>query len=330
LPMSQKANPTSIGLFIVIGLALGVTGLLLFSSSRIFTPSHEIILYFNDSLNGLNEGAPVKYRGVTIGSVKRVMIHFNQATNDYAMPVIVEIQKNLLKERMGEESAAFTDTLFTDRVQHGMRGFLESESMVTGVLYIEVRILDDAVPPVYHQVEKLYLELPTQPTQIQKLLSNLASLDFKRIETNLNALITRIDSAVGGLKMGEINDSLTNLLGSLNRVVNSPDITNSLAGLKGTLAEYRLLAENLNRQVDPLANGVTNTLAEANQALAQIRGGVENLRDLLAPDSALRQDLTLALEQLGGAAQSISSLTDFLQHHPNALLTGRRVPETKP
>ena len=58
--MSKKINPTSIGLFIVIGVALGVSGVLLFSSFKLFSRTRDLILYFDDSLNGLNEGAPVK------------------------------------------------------------------------------------------------------------------------------------------------------------------------------------------------------------------------------------------------------------------------------
>ena len=49
--MSQKINTTSIGLFIVIGVALGVSGLLLFSSAKMFSKTHELIVYFNESLN---------------------------------------------------------------------------------------------------------------------------------------------------------------------------------------------------------------------------------------------------------------------------------------
>ena len=105
--MSKKANPTFIGLFIVIGVALGVTGLLLFSSSKLFSPTRAFVLYFDQSLNGLSEGAPVKYRGVTIGSVTRVMVHSNQLTNDYAMPVIVELDYKLLRERLGDQSSEF-------------------------------------------------------------------------------------------------------------------------------------------------------------------------------------------------------------------------------
>jgi len=100
--MSQKPNPTAIGLFIVVGVALGVTGLLLFSSSKLFTKTRDLIVYFDGSVNGLNPGAPVKYRGVTIGSVKRVMAHFNQAAEDNAMPVIIEIEEKLIRERMGD------------------------------------------------------------------------------------------------------------------------------------------------------------------------------------------------------------------------------------
>jgi hypothetical protein len=75
---------------------------------------------------------------------------------------------------------------------------------------------------------------------------------------------------------------------------------------------------------------VTHSLAEANRTLAQIRGAGENLRTMLAPDSPVRNDLDLALNQLAGAAQSISSLVDFLKQHPNALIAGRKLPKHQP
>ena len=109
--MSKKINTTAIGLFIVIGVVLGVIGLLLFSSSRLFSRTEEMIVYFDNSLNGLNEGAPVKFRGVTIGSVKRVMIRFNQDPKDFALPVILELDEKLLRKRLGDE----TVQVFTPR-----------------------------------------------------------------------------------------------------------------------------------------------------------------------------------------------------------------------
>jgi len=329
--MSKKANTTSIGLFIVTGLALGVIGLLLFSSLKTFRKTLDVIVYFNDSLNGLREDAPVKFRGVTIGSVKRVMVRFNQVPGDFALPVICAIEEKLVRERLGEGSAEFfTSRAMEERIQSGFRASLQTESLVTGLLYIDTRFNPKAPPPVFHQLEKIYPEIPTEPTQIQQLFENLASLDIKSLQTNLNGLILRLDHTIGEFNASEINRDITNLLCSVNALVTSADITNALAGIRPTLDQYRELAVKVTSKIDPLSDSITNTLVEAKRALGQMRGAGENLRLMLAPDSPIRNDLNLALEHLAGAAHSVSALADFLREHPNALIVGRRLPNQKP
>ena len=328
--MSQKANPTTIGLFIVIGVALGVAGVLVFSSVRFFSRSLDCIVYFNESLNGLDEGAPVKFRGVTIGSVKRVMVHFSQATNDYAMPVIFQVEEKLIEERLGEPIEIFSKSSLDERIKRGLRASLQTESLVTGVLYIDVRPNPFAPPPVFHELGTKYPEIPTEPTQIQQLFNNLASIDIKGIETNLNGLLGTLHTALGGLHVGEINQGITNVLLSVDRLVSSQALTNGLIALGKTMDEYRLVGEKLNRRIDPALDSLTNSLTEANRALVQLRGSMENLRTLLAPDAPLRNGLEQALSQLASAGQSISSLAEFLNQHPNALIVGRAKPENKP
>jgi len=325
--MSKKANPTAIGLFIVVGVGLGVLGLLLFSSAKFLTRTQDFIMYFDESLNGLNEGAPVKYRGVTVGSVKRVMVRYNQATNDYALPVIVRLEEKLINVRLGDRGEMFRTGILEERIQHGLRASLQAESLVTGVLYIEVRPDPNAPPPVFHQLEKRYIEIPTEPAQIQQLFNNLASLDVKGIETNINALLVKLDSVIGGLRMSDINEGITNVIVSVQRLVNSPAITNDLALVGTAMEQYRILGEKLNLRIDPLADSLTNSLVEAERSLAQIRGAAENLRTLIAPDSPLRNNLDQALQQLAGAGQSLATLADFLKQHPNALISGRQSQE---
>jgi len=325
--MSQKPNPVSIGLFIVIGAALGVTGLLLFSSSKLFTQTLDCVIYCDQSLNGLNVGAPVKIRGVTIGSVKRVMVHYNQATNDNSLPVIIELEKNLINERLGEPLTAFTGAYLEERVRSGMRASLQAESLVTGVLYVEMRRNPNAPPPVFHQLVKRYPEIPTEPTQIQQLMENLASLDIKGISTNINGLITRLDKVLESMHMGDISIAVTNTLSSINELVASPEITNSLVALRTTLDQYKALGEKLNGRVDPLADSITDSLAAASSTLAQLRGAADNLRSALRPDAPLQHDLGQLLRQLAGTAESVSTLMEFLQQHPNALITGRAAPQ---
>ena len=124
--------------------------------------------------------------------------------------------------------------------------------------------------------------------------------------------------------MDQINEDLTNVLSSANRVVNTPDLTNAFTSLKLALDQYRLLATNLNGRVDVLSDSLTNTLQQLNLTLVQARGGVQNFRDTLAANSSLRLQLSLALDQITEAARSISAFADYLHKHPNALLNGRK------
>jgi paraquat-inducible protein B len=328
--MSKKANPTSIGLFIVIGLALGVAGVILFSSGNLFSKQEKFILYFDASLKGLQPGAPVKVRGVTVGSVVDVLISHNQAEDDFAMPVIIEIDQKLMREKSDRHANVSDPATFDLAVREGLRGKLDAASLVTGVLYVDLQMVPGALPPVYHQVKKEFKEIPTAPTQIQELLANLASLDIRGISDRLNLVLDRLDTSLGELSMKQINAGITNLLTSLHQVIGSPDLTNSLALLKRTLHDADLFVRKLDGRVDPLLDDATNALQQASLTLAQLRGGVQELRDLLAPSAPLRHDLGLALDQLANASQAIATLAEFLHRNPNALITGRKPQQNKP
>ncbi len=327
--MSNKANPTSIGIFIFAGLLLGVCGLFLFSSSRLFTLRAKFIVYFDSSLSGLNEGAPVKYRGVTIGSVSRVMIRYNQAPNNPAMPVIIELQQDLIRKRLEGVSISSVLGNLSEEVQKGLRARLETESFVTGVFYVDLEIDSSAPPPVYHQLKPVYVEIPSRPTDIQALMKNIAKLDITGLEQKLSALVVRLDTVLERVKIDELAASLTNLINSANRVVGNPELTNAFTSLNETLREYRLLGTKVNHRWDPLADSLTNTLEQLNRALVQTRGGMENFRDLLAADSSLRNELNVTLNRLAEAGESVSTLADYLHKYPNSLLTGRKPPQEK-
>jgi paraquat-inducible protein B len=311
--MSKKANPTAIGLFVLIGVVLLVGGLFLFTSSQLFTRTEKCIVYFDSTLSGLEEGAPVKYRGVTIGSVSRVMIQYNQATNDHAMPVIIELRQDLIEERIVGSTAFHSLQDTKQAIRRGVRAKLETDSFVTGVLYVELETEESPPPAVYHQLVAKYIEIPSLPTEIQKLMMNLAKIDLPDLQQKIGSLAEHADKLLAGINIVAINAGLTNLLVSANRVVSAPDLTNAFTSLKVTLEQYRLLGANAN----------TNSLVQLNSALEQVRGAMANLRDTLSADSALRIQLSATLDQFDDAAQSVSSLADYLHNHPNGLLVGR-------
>jgi paraquat-inducible protein B len=328
--MSQKANPTKIGLFFVGSLALALCGLIAFSSRSLFHPMEKQILYFNSSLKGLNAGAPVKYRGVTVGTVAEIYIRHNQAEDDYSLPVVIAVDKKLAQSKSDQLLKIGNPDETKKLISRGFRGRLEAESLVTGVLYVELEVIPDAPPPVFHQLKPEYEELPTIPSQVQQLVANLAQIDAKGLSEKLNELLTRLNSSLGQIDVAAMNAGVTNLLESANRFMASADLTNSLASLRQTLAEAGPALKRLDERIDPIADSITNTLYDAQKTLKELQAGIQNISDLTGPDSAARTQLIQTLVQLDTASRAVADLAEFLSRYPNALLRGQKEPKGQP
>ncbi len=323
----KRSNPTTLGLFLVIGLALGVAAVVVFSSGSLFHSQQKLILYFDGSLEGLNPGAPVKFRGVTIGKVDQVLIRHNQPTEDFAMPVIIAVDKKLAQSKSDQTLQIDSQARLNENIRRGFRARLDAESLVTGVLYVSLDLIPDAPPPMFHQLGSEYIEIPTIPSQVQLLLDHLEHLDLPGISTKLTAVLTRLDTSLGQLDLVRINAGVTNLLGAANQLFTTPDLTNSVVALRRTLNRAETLLARIDARVDPLADNLTNTLFEAQKTLSNVGCAAQNLSDLLGPDNSFSSDLTQALQQLGNAGRAVADLAEFLQRNPNALLAGRKKPK---
>lgn len=322
--MSKKASPTLVGAFIIVGLVLGVGTILMLSSATFFSKSKTCILYFDDTLTGLDTGASVKFRGVTVGFVKQVLIHYNQATNDTSLPVIIELSEDIQKRQSDDTFNLLDDARLAEYVQRGLRARLDTQSLLTGLLYVNLEFLP-GTPLVFRQQEKTYVEIPTVPVDMQ-----LLRMDMSGITQKLNAVLAKLDASLGELSMREINQGITNLLTSLGTLIHAPALTNSLASTQATLEEFRALSMKLRSRIDSLGDTAELALTESRQTLGEVRGGVQDVRELLAPRAPLRRELSEALDQLAEASRSVAALAEYLKQHPNAVLSGRKGQESKP
>ena len=96
--MSKKAKPTLIGAFVVGAVALIVVGLFVYGSGRLFREKNEYVLYFDGSVKGLKVGATVDFRGVKIGTVTDIQVHFDRNDMSFRIPVHIELEPNRLTE----------------------------------------------------------------------------------------------------------------------------------------------------------------------------------------------------------------------------------------
>jgi paraquat-inducible protein B len=321
--MSKKANPTAVGSFVLLGLALGVGGVLLFGSASWFTKPMRFILYFESSLKGLAPGAVVAVSGVKVGQVAEVMLRHNQREEDIHRPVLIEVDRRLVEKLSDRPFELDNPAVLKRLIERGLRAKLQAESLVTGVLFIELGVIPDASPPVYHQVEARYLEIPTVPNEIALLLDNLAKMDFDRVFTRLDAVMEVLTRRLEEFNAAGISSGLTNVLANLGQVVSSPDLTNALASGRQALEEIRRLSVTLRERTDPLASRAEVALDEVTGTLRDLRQTSETLRQTLAPHSGLTAELTDALDELRQAARAVAELAEFLTRNPNALISGR-------
>lgn len=251
------------------------------------------VLRFTESVRGLSVGAPVDFRGITIGEVIAIQPQLSPASAEISMQVEVSLQpgrlrtpgsKSHLPAGATSEDAAFR--AFVDQlVAKGLRAQLRNGNLVTGQLYVAL----DFFPGAGAARPDWAASPPRLPTQ-------RGSLD--ELQTTLMRIVGKLDK----LPIEQIGTDTRKLLASLQRSVDE--------------------TEALLKRIDNLTDGeVRSTIVEARSAIA-------DTRKLIASDAPLQQDLRASLQELGRAAQALRHLADTLDRHPEALLRGK--PEEKP
>src|SRR4030095_13024878 len=104
--MSQRANYFKLGLFVIGGLVAGVLVLIIIGSGRWFERKITIETYFKESVQGLDLGSKLKYRGVTIGEVTRIsftytkyQLHLSLTPRERYVLVEAQVQPRLVGGR---------------------------------------------------------------------------------------------------------------------------------------------------------------------------------------------------------------------------------------
>lgn len=328
--MSKRANPTTIGIFVIAGIALIVTGVLLFASTKFFSRKTTFIAYFSGSVNGLDIGSPVKFKGVPIGKVSRIAISFNQiATEEPRIPVFLEIDEDVLSANVGGEKFIFSEDVIDQAIQNGLRAKLETQSILTGLLYVDLDIYPNAAPPEFFQEEPKYLEIPTTPSVLARLVKSLGDIDLAEVSRQIQSILGRLDRGLSTIEFQEINQRVMAALESLNRLVDSPDLKQGLADIRAMSQNANALLTKVDGKIEPLAAHAQKSLEELSATLQELHRVAQDMESLIAPDAPLTFEINQALTELSTAARSIRVLAEYLARNPNAILTGKNAPDTK-
>jgi paraquat-inducible protein B len=316
--MSKAASKTLIGAFVLGAIALAVVAVMIFGSGKFLSKKPVYVMFFEGSVKGLNEGSPVNFRGVKIGSVKDIELKFDAKGLVFLIPVYVELDPTKVT---GSKSTIGSAEVWEELIQKGLRAQLELQSFVTGQLMINVDFFPGK-PARYVGMDKRYREIPTVSSPLDELLRTAEQLPLK-----------------------ELFDKLLKSIEGIEKVVNSPQIGSSLESLSEGLKESRKILAKIDKEIGPtMANlketsdsikafadksqGVPatleKTLAAAQSSLKQAEKTFVSVQKLSSDNSVLVYQIDSALDEVAKASRSVRSLSDYIYRHPESLIKGKR------
>jgi paraquat-inducible protein B len=240
---------------------------------------------FEQSLRGLQPGAPVEYRGIQIGRVERIliteMVAMREAGKGQPIPVLIYLEPARFGLPDSEESVDGMRQSIAAGVKGGMRASLQTGSLLTGALYINIDWYKDLPLTTVGEFDD-YPAIPTIPSglgrleqQIGSLLDKFNALPLEAIAGNANAALATLDG--------------------------------TLASLTATMSSLQLILDTEGTKALP---------GELNQTLAELRKALS----AISPDSAVGQSLSDSVFELNSTLQNLEELTRTLSDKPNSLL----------
>jgi paraquat-inducible protein B len=273
-----------------------------------FTQKIPFLVYFDGSVRGLDPGAPVEFRGVTVGEVSSVSLDYDRATNKIRIPVRVDIEPQRLVPGgfTAAEIATTEHRGMAELVRRGLRAQLQTGNLLTGELFVDLTFAAGA-PPAELDTSGLVPVLPSVPATIEAL----------------QASVSAILNKVAALPVEQLVGSLAKTAAGLEAIVNAPDIQEAAKSLGGTLAQMQRLVGRIDAGADPLLGGVTAAAVSADAALRQAQATIASVQRTVGAGSALTGDAENVMQELTRAARSIRVFADYLDRHPEALLRGK-------
>ncbi len=319
-PVGRRPSPTAVGAFVVGAIAVAVAGVVAFGSGRLFRRAQRFVLYFDSSVNGLRVGAAVKFKGVEVGSVDQIALNLSGGRRrpaNVSIPVVIELDADKITKR-GAAFDIVSPHMMEELVREGLRGQLGIESIVTGLLYVDLDFHPDTPIKLVNDPRAPYPEIPTIPTPLEEVQARAARIVAELDEVDVRRLADSVTDAVDGIK----------------RLVTSPKVQAAADGLEQAVTDLgaaarsvRQLAEDADRGVAPLGTSLRETSQRAAAALEQAEATFRSLKELVAPGAPAGYQLERALAEIATAAHAVGELADYLQRNPGAVVRGRFVPE---
>lgn len=322
--MSNRSSSVLLGAFAVGAVVIALAGALFVAGSGFGSQSTKVFMVFDGSLRGLNVGAPVALRGVTIGQVTDIDLLLNASEGDLTMVVEAELDASnvqLLDQVDGQ--------IASDLVNRGLRAQLNTQSLLTGLLYVQLDFFPGK-PGELADLDRGVTQIPTIPTELEQLRNSLEKIDYSAITEKFERITDGLDGFLNSDEMqalpGAMRDTLVAVQQASDKLSTSVD-DNSIR-IATLLEEGTSTMRTLNQSLPSIVTSLEGAMDTFEVVLASAESSLSSIEKATAPDSGPRQQMVAALQELSLAARALRSLAYSLETHPESLLRGRATEES--
>ncbi|GAB6144926.1 MlaD family protein [Desulfocicer niacini] len=336
--MKKEPDKTLIGAFVVIALALTLGAVVIFGSGSFLSEKNTYVLYFKNSVKGLNIGSPVVLGGVKIGAVKEIRIHADSQQNFFSIPVYIEIKKESIMVPGKADAWEGLDKNLDILIKQGLRAQLEIQSMVTGQLLVSLDFHPNK-PAVLHQTTSEFPEIPTIQSDIEAFAQKIKQVPIQDIFAKLHSIISTLETTLNSDKMGRLTETLTRALEGIGQLAGNvdesiPDVTRSIEAtisdtrglIKRTshqitsmgrhvhtsLSDIQTLVKNTDQQVKHMGSNMDATILRAKEVLTTVNNEI-------TPISQALQQTAQSLQKTAGQATTTLKAMDDISH-PDSII----------
>jgi phospholipid/cholesterol/gamma-HCH transport system substrate-binding protein len=321
--MAAPTNHYKLGLFVLLGVAAAIAVAVGLGAQSMRKETVTYHTYFNESVQGLDVGSPVKFRGVTIGHVAAIEV----APDHRHVEVIEELDVRDIK-RLGLTDAGVGHSIGRHKarflVPPDLRAQLGSQG-ITGVKFIAIDFFDEKTTPA--------LALPFPPpenyipaaTSMMKNLEDTISKAAEKLPELVDAVVaitSRIDRMVAQLEKDQVSEKTASTLTHADEVLTSLGVTvkriesSGIADkTAGTLDDLHVAVNKMNKVLDRI-DGEAGLIASATKATDAFGAAGKS-----AGGSARELDATM--REIRDAAEAIRTLAEALEKDPDMLVKGR-------
>jgi paraquat-inducible protein B len=301
----SPSNEIRVGAFVIASAALLLGGVIVLGSGKFFHDTEIIETSFKESVDGLQVGGPVKYRGVPIGEISLITFADRLYPNaerdepefDYGSAVVVRMKVRI--DVFGpDQSELFTKDIERG-VEKGLRARMRSAGL-TGGSFIELDMVDLALvqtPNVRPIAHPDYPYIPSASSMmnevmetLQRVASGLETLDISGIGAGLKKAVDTTNSMLEGrgatilTKVEGFMDDLRESNRYLQKVLADPKLQSMLSDGSALAKDLRESLPDAVSRYSELAEQLNSTLAgsdyDIQRLIRALRETAENLESL--------------------------------------------------